>query len=61
MAEEQGRQKDQPSRSTAPSRSKGKEDPALRAWAKSQGLSVNDRGRVPPEIKEAYEKAKHNM
>ncbi|MER6217578.1 Lsr2 family protein [Streptomyces sp. NPDC048387] len=30
----------------------------IRAWAKAQGLSVNDRGRVPAEIKEAYENAK---
>ncbi|MEV6955134.1 Lsr2 family protein [Streptomyces sp. NPDC051183] len=30
----------------------------IRAWAKSQGLSVNDRGRVPAEIREAYENAK---
>ncbi|WP_328789357.1 MULTISPECIES: histone-like nucleoid-structuring protein Lsr2 [unclassified Streptomyces] len=27
----------------------------IRAWAKSQGMSVNDRGRVPQEIREAYE------
>ncbi|MGW0396134.1 histone-like nucleoid-structuring protein Lsr2 [Streptomyces sp. NPDC003042] len=27
----------------------------IRAWAKSQGMSVNDRGRVPAEIREAYE------
>ncbi|MFH7596610.1 Lsr2 family protein [Streptomyces racemochromogenes] len=30
----------------------------IRAWAKAQGLSVNDRGRVPAEIREAYENAK---
>lgn len=29
----------------------------IRAWAKSNGYSVNDRGRVPQEIREAYEKA----
>ncbi|MFF4420650.1 Lsr2 family protein [Streptomyces sp. NPDC001549] len=27
----------------------------IRAWAKSQGMSVNDRGRVPQEIRDAYE------
>ncbi|MCX5195837.1 Lsr2 family protein [Streptomyces sp. NBC_00249] len=27
----------------------------IRAWAKSKGMSVNDRGRVPAEIREAYE------
>lgn len=30
----------------------------IRAWAKAQGMSVNDRGRVPQEIREAYENAK---
>ncbi|MFJ1564781.1 histone-like nucleoid-structuring protein Lsr2 [Streptomyces erythrochromogenes] len=30
----------------------------IRAWAKENGYSVNDRGRVPAEIREAYEKAK---
>ena len=30
---------------------------AIRKWAKENGHSVNDRGRVPAEIKEAYEKA----
>ncbi|MCY0922964.1 MULTISPECIES: Lsr2 family protein [unclassified Streptomyces] len=27
----------------------------IRAWAKAQGLTVNDRGRVPADIREAYE------
>ncbi|MDA5286632.1 histone-like nucleoid-structuring protein Lsr2 [Streptomyces sp. NPDC054904] len=36
--------------------SSGSPDTAeIRAWAKAQGLSVNDRGRVPAEIREAYE------
>lgn len=30
---------------------------AIRAWAKEQGYTVNDRGRVPADIREAYEKA----
>ncbi|WP_165987078.1 Lsr2 family protein [Streptomyces sp. YIM 98790] len=29
----------------------------IRAWAKENGYAVNDRGRVPAEIREAYEKA----
>ncbi|MEY9962072.1 hypothetical protein ABIA33_000093 [Streptacidiphilus sp. MAP12-16] len=29
----------------------------IRAWAKDQGLDVNDRGRVPSHVREAYEKA----
>lgn len=28
----------------------------IRAWAKDQGYDVNDRGRVPAGIREAYEK-----
>ncbi|MFJ5549347.1 MULTISPECIES: Lsr2 family protein [unclassified Streptomyces] len=30
----------------------------IRAWAKANGFNVNDRGRVPAEIREAYENAK---
>ncbi|MEV7724315.1 Lsr2 family protein [Streptomyces sp. NPDC087917] len=38
--------------------SAGNPDTALiRAWAKEKGYNVNDRGRVPAEIKEAYDKA----
>lgn len=29
----------------------------IRAWAKENGYSLNDRGRVPAEIREAYGKA----
>jgi hypothetical protein len=29
----------------------------IRAWAKEEGYEVNDRGRVPASIKEAYERA----
>jgi hypothetical protein len=29
----------------------------IRAWAKEQGYEVNDRGRVPAKLREAYEKA----
>ncbi|MFJ9234417.1 Lsr2 family protein [Streptomyces anulatus] len=36
----------------------GKQDTAeIRKWARENGHSVNDRGRVPAEIREAYEKA----
>jgi hypothetical protein len=30
---------------------------AIRSWAKANGYEVNDRGRVPASIREAYEKA----
>ena len=29
----------------------------IRAWAKEQGYEINDRGRVPAPIREAFEKA----
>jgi Lsr2 len=29
----------------------------IRSWAKSQGLEVNERGRIPASIVEQYEKA----
>ncbi len=29
----------------------------IRAWAKENGYEVNDRGRVPATVREAYEKA----
>jgi Lsr2 len=29
----------------------------IRAWAKGQGIKVNERGRIPAEVVEAYEKA----
>lgn len=36
----------------------GNKDTAeIRKWARENGHSVNDRGRVPAEIREAYEKA----
>ena len=36
----------------------GSQDTAkIRAWAKENGYEVNDRGRVPATIREAYEKA----
>ncbi|MFD9789735.1 Lsr2 family protein [Streptomyces sp. NPDC059070] len=36
----------------------GNQDTAqIRKWAKEQGYNVNDRGRVPADIREAYEKA----
>ncbi|WP_274919485.1 histone-like nucleoid-structuring protein Lsr2 [Streptomyces sp. WZ-12] len=30
---------------------------AIRAWAKGAGYEVSDRGRVPTEVREAYDKA----
>ncbi|WP_037681141.1 Lsr2 family protein [Streptomyces griseus] len=45
-------------RGKARAASSGSQDTAqIRAWAKENGLEVNDRGRVPATIREAYEKA----
>ncbi|MGW8380932.1 Lsr2 family protein [Streptomyces sp. ODS28] len=45
-------------RSTSASGGGSSQDTAkIRAWAKEQGYEVNDRGRVPANIREAYEKA----
>ncbi|MGQ5602940.1 histone-like nucleoid-structuring protein Lsr2 [Streptomyces sp. EKS3.2] len=46
------------SRGRASASKGGSEDTAaIRAWAKDNGFEVNDRGRVPASIREAYEKA----
>ncbi|MDQ8707777.1 Lsr2 family protein [Streptomyces sp. LHD-70] len=45
-------------RGKARAASGGSENTAqIRAWAKENGYEVNDRGRVPASIREAYEKA----
>ncbi|WP_377269959.1 Lsr2 family protein [Peterkaempfera sp. SMS 1(5)a] len=35
----------------------GQDTAKIRAWAKENGYTVNDRGRVPGEVRVAYEKA----
>ncbi|MFE4582633.1 histone-like nucleoid-structuring protein Lsr2 [Streptomyces chartreusis] len=42
-----GRRKGQPTTNT----------PAIREWAKENGYEINERGRVPGIVREAYEKA----
>jgi hypothetical protein len=37
--------------------SAGQDTAKIRAWAKDNGYDVNDRGRVPGTVREAYEKA----
>jgi nucleoid-associated protein Lsr2 len=45
-------------RAAAPAGATSSQDTAkIRAWAKENGYEVNDRGRVPANIREAYEKA----
>jgi hypothetical protein len=41
-----------------PRRRTGQQDyTAIRAWAKEEGLSVSERGRIPASVLEAYEAA----
>ncbi|PKV88187.1 Lsr2 family protein [Streptomyces sp. TLI_146] len=45
-------------KSTASRPTGGNQDTAkIRAWAKEKGYEINDRGRVPADIREAYENA----
>lgn len=45
-------------RKPASSRGAGGPAPAkIREWAKAQGMDVPDRGRIPAEVREAYEAA----
>ena len=36
-------------------RASGGESAAIRAWARSNGYTVNERGRIPAEVKAAYD------
>jgi nucleoid-associated protein Lsr2 len=40
---------------TAPARSDREQNQAIREWAKSKDLDVNDRGRIPRSVIEQYE------
>ncbi|TVL92124.1 Lsr2 family protein [Streptomyces sp. SAJ15] len=42
---------------TAATAGAGQDTAKIRAWAKENGYEVNDRGRVPATVREAYEKA----
>ncbi|WP_329351871.1 Lsr2 family protein [Streptomyces sp. NBC_01261] len=46
-----------PRRHGAGATSGGGDTAAIRAWAKENGFEVNDRGRVPANIRDAYAKA----
>lgn len=52
-----------PARSTRRSARSGQrprrstDGPAIRAWAREQGIEVPDRGRIPAAVREAYAKA----
>jgi hypothetical protein len=56
-----GRSVSAPSASARPGKTpagSGREDlSAVRAWARAQGYQVSDRGRIPAQIRDAYELA----
>jgi hypothetical protein len=41
----------------APSTSDRERNQAIREWAREQGMQVSDRGRIPSDVVEAYDKA----
>lgn len=43
--------------SSAPTQADRERNQAIREWAREQGMQVSDRGRIPADIVEAYEKA----
>jgi hypothetical protein len=45
------------SKSNTPSTADRERNQAIREWARSQGMQVSDRGRIPAEIVEAYDNA----
>jgi hypothetical protein len=38
-------------------RSGGSDSAKVRDWAKAEGMTVSERGRIPAEIREAYDRA----
>lgn len=42
-------------RRTGAARTSSGESAQIREWAKANGYKVNDRGRIPAEVKEAYD------
>jgi hypothetical protein len=44
-------------RAAAPARSRAGSTAAIREWARSQGMEISDRGRIPNAVREQYEAA----
>ncbi|TRO55365.1 Lsr2 family protein [Streptomyces sp. IB201691-2A2] len=57
IAKGRKRGRDKSTRHTPKPVSNGTSAEELRAWARDNGLHVNDRGRVPATVREAYRKA----
>ncbi|MEV7405872.1 histone-like nucleoid-structuring protein Lsr2 [Streptomyces sp. NPDC091267] len=41
----------------SPVHDRGSEGEAIRLWARANGYLVNDKGRIPSSIREAYEES----
>lgn len=52
-----GKAKQKGAAQAAPKASDRERNQAIREWARQQGMQVSDRGRIPAEIVEAYDKA----
>jgi hypothetical protein len=52
-----GRTRGQAAMTEAPARSSREETQAIREWARQNGHQVNDRGRIPKSVIEAYKAA----
>jgi len=61
-----GRRKSSTAASSAPASRRGsggraavdrEQNQAIREWARKQGMTVSERGRIPSEVSEAYHKA----
>ncbi|GAA4927292.1 Lsr2 protein [Actinomycetospora succinea] len=60
-----GRRKSSTASSSAPAARRGggraavdrEQNQAIREWARKQGMTVSERGRIPSEVSEAYHKA----
>ncbi|SDK89053.1 Lsr2 protein [Actinopolyspora mzabensis] len=56
-ANKTGKTRQSNSGSQAPKAADRERNQAIREWARQQGMQVSDRGRIPAEIVEAYDKA----
>lgn len=44
-------------RGSRAARATGSDSARVREWAKAEGMTVSERGRIPAEIREAYDRA----
>lgn len=58
MAKEQKADRQQKAPDESSTAASDTQNERARAWAKEHGYDVNDRGRVPADIREAFEKSR---